>query len=247
MAALKKILGFRIKLPLYNSILVIKKECWIFSKILIIFTQNTCRPYFILKKPENNSLKTKVLTDISEEVCLKNHTYWKAELSNMKIDSQELEEVQKCIDAILPAHTFPYKKEGNMIIKTIFGYDEKTNTFDLNSEGILAKRFRSVSAPNYGHMVTSDKLGHDQFIFAYLGVHNPYHRGNDDFPIRPFGVFIKKDVEGFAYCHGALADVAEENELIDRSKLDKYYLLPENLRELKAMEIISDSDCKKRA
>ena len=197
-----------------------------------------------MKKPDNNSLETKVLKDIQDQVCKSNFDYWKAKYDGIKIDSKELKKVQESIDGIFPAHTFPYEKDGNMILKMIFGYDEKSATFNPRSEGILAKKFRDGSAPKFGHMGTSDKLGHDKFIFAYLGVHNPYHRENDDFPIRPFGVFVKKEVEVFAYCHGTPADVAEENELIDRSNLDKYYLLPKDLRELKAIEILSDSEIK---
>ena len=192
-------------------------------------------------KPHGNVLKTKVLDNISKETCEKNYIFWKEKIGASELEEKELTSVTNLVESILPAHTFSYKKNGVMLLQSIFGYDVSQNTFNNDMKGILAKKFRDRSL-KFGHMKTSDKLGHDEFVFAYLGIHNPYHRKKDDLPIRPFGIFIKKDVEEFAYCHGTPADVAEENELIDRSNLDKYYLLPSDLRKLKAAEILSDSE-----
>ncbi len=195
-------------------------------------------------KPTNNILKTKVLREISDQVCDDNYKYWKEKCDLSEVDELVLRSNTDLINNVLPAHTFSYKKEGNMLLKSIFGFNERAKTFSKNCDGILAKRFRSEETPSFGHMTTSDKLGHDIFIFAYLGIHNPYHRNHDDLPVRPFGIFIKKEVEEFAYCHGTLADVAAENDLIDRDNLDKYYLKPDDLRELKAIEISTDKEIK---
>ncbi|MBL7701093.1 MAG: hypothetical protein JNM14_02490 [Ferruginibacter sp.] len=59
--------------------------------------------------------------------------------------------------------------------------------------------------------------------------------------MRPFGIFIKKDLD-FPESHGAPCDVAQKNPLVDRKNLDKYYLLPSDLRILKSHQIIKDDE-----
>jgi len=142
----------------------------------------------------------------------------------------------------LSAHTFAHLKDGFSPLKSMFGYDDRLGYFDPSRSGIVAKRFRDSSVPSFGHMAASDRLGHDIFTFAYLGVHNPYHRQGDDPPIKPFGLFLKKDVEQFCFCHGSPCDVVESNERVDQGELKYYYLEPESLRELKAMEIAGAAD-----
>jgi hypothetical protein len=92
-------------------------------------------------------------------------------------------------------------------------------------------------------MSTARRLGHDIFVFAYHGIHNPFHRQTDPPPQRPIGYFIKKDIEIFGCVHGTPCDVTIHNDLVDKyrdNNLDKFYLLPKDLRELKAFEIKND-------
>ena len=193
--------------------------------------------------PQNNIINVKIGKDfkIDEEVCKANYEFWidKFHVSENKKD--DLTNVLHNTNRILPAHTFAYYKDGKCILKSIFGYNEKSRTFDSNCKGVVAKKFRTPDVPIFGHMRTSSKLSHDIFNFAYLGVHNPYHRSDDDHPIRPFGLYLKKEVERFGYCHGSPCDIAEENDLVDRQLLKRYYLLCQDLRTLKAIEIVSSN------
>lgn len=178
---------------------------------------------------------------ISSQDCIDNYSYWLEQIDKKKI----VKNFEKTLDfssRILPAHTFAdrYLKPDKTFFRpllSIFGYDERTKQFIPNSNGLLALRLRKNSSVAENHMTTSKKLGHDIFVFAYHGVHNPYHRKEDTPPIKPFGLFIKKSIEVFADCHGSPCDIVEKNSLVDRNNLKRYYLLPEHLRALKANEI----------
>lgn len=188
-----------------------------------------------------NSFKIKS-GEVTKNDCEENYDFWMD--SDRQDQSKELKGIIDKVSNIFPAHTFAYEYDGGFSpIKAIFGYSEGLGSFSRNCSGVTAKHFRK-NAPNYGHMKTSDALGHDIFNFAYLGAHNPYHRRKDDYPIRPFGLFIQKDEtsENFPYCHGAPCDVAIENDLVDRRNIKKYYLIPDHLRELKSHQIFSKKD-----
>lgn len=191
----------------------------------------------------NPSLKIGGKT-FSQIKCKSNFTYWMESLNSFDKTNPEFGEILSLAERILPAHTFAYKyihpETGKVFnpLKSIFEYNDKTGEFSSKSYGLKAKAFRgNMPIPDL-HMKTSVNMGHDIFLFAYHGVHNPFHREKDDPPIRPFGLFIKKEgTEIFPYSHGAPCDVATENELVDRSNLDKYYLLPDDLRTFKGHQI----------
>jgi len=74
----------------------------------------------------------------------------------------------------------------------------------------------------------------DQFVFSYLGVHNPYYaRGS--FPA--FGVFISKPLEEYPLCNCTRRDLAV---VTTGEALSTYFLLPEDGRRLAAMEVTHD-------
>lgn len=189
-------------------------------------------------------IKLKLIT-LTEEVCLKNNDFWKSRLT-MIPSKQDFNKNLTLSNSILPSHTFAFRYYDSdshsyfYPLKSIFKYDETTEKFDATSAGLIASSKRRISEIPDNHMSTSYKLGHDVFLFAYHGVHNPYHRYEDPHPIRPFGLFFKREIETFPFCHGSPCDIAEKNPIVDRAILDKYYLLPNHLREYKAAQITYD-------
>lgn len=180
--------------------------------------------------------------------CEQNFTYWQ---TIPEIGTQAESEILTYSDEILPAHTFAYHYRDKVTgkrhypIENIFGYDRRTGKFNPKTEGLKAQAFRNLAYIPDLHMDTSKKLGHNIFLFAYHGAHNPYHRLEDFKPVRPFGVFIKRECEHFGYCHGTPCDIAEANPEVNRSQLEKYYLLPEHLRALKANQVCNDQSLNK--
>lgn len=179
-------------------------------------------------------------TEITEQKCIDNLAFWKSQLADTTEDASVLNHKNNSIK-VLAGHTarFDY-------FKNTFGYDENTNTFNPDCLGILSKQKRNEIDKISGlgvadkHMSTSVKLGHDIFVFSYHGIHNPYHRQSDPPPQQPIGYFIKKDIEVFSCVHGTPSDVAEVNKLVDPYRdehLDKFYLLPNDLREYKPLQI----------
>ena len=179
-------------------------------------------------------------TIISLKKCQDNFKFWKGKVKPWDVEDEIYKLHIDHSKNVLAAHTAAYN-----YLKGIFGYDEKKKQFDPNAQGIIAQKFRLKGTVPDKHMSDSQKLGHDVFIFAYHGVHNPYHRKDDSPPILPFGFFVSKDIEEFAYSHGAPCDVTEKNDLVDQSKLDKYYLLAQDLREFKAHQVATDDSLKK--
>lgn len=182
-------------------------------------------------------------TEITESKCKENLKFWRSRLND--IDENAINFKLNSLN-ILPAHTSRYD-----YLKKIFGYDEKTDEFNLDCLGILSKKERlkvekkanfNLGVPDQ-NMTTSVNLGHDIFVFAYHGVHNPYHRQMDPPPQQPIGYFIKKSTEVFSCVHATPCDVSVKNEEVDPFRiddLDKFYLLPGDLREYKPLEIQKD-------
>jgi hypothetical protein len=169
---------------------------------------------------------------LTDEKCHENFEFWSKRLRWDGTESELFKSIFALTSKVYPAHTFAYD-----YLKGIFEYNEKERNFNPSAKGLIAQAFRKSSLVPDRHMKTSKELGHDIFLFSYLGVHNPYQRLKDNVPVRPFGLFIKKEIEEFPFCHGAPCDVAHENSEVIRDHLDKYYLLPLHLRQIKAFEI----------
>lgn len=187
--------------------------------------------------------------EISRKKCRENYKFWLDKIPNDVSEEAIFTAITDWSKKILPCHTTAYEN-----LKKIFSYDESTQKFDPKSKGILCHRERkkataSVSGEDEApHMKDSLSIGHDIFLFAYHGVHNPYHRQEDEIPVKPFGFFLKKDIETFSCVHGSPCDITTKNELVNGYRdehIDKYYLLPEDLRTLKPSEILTDSYLKK--
>ena len=105
------------------------------------------------------------------------------------INESDIEEVYKLSNSILPCHTTSYES----IEKIFFSSDNPTYLPDatgLLSLDIRKKRIgidieKLPSPIDSPHMKDSIKLGHQIFLFAYHNVHNPYHRQQDEIPIKP--------------------------------------------------------------
>ncbi len=180
-------------------------------------------------------------TTINKEKCNENFLHWSGLYDNVAADSTYKEHLELS-ENVLPCHTF-----GKNSLKGIFGYDDAKSKFDKTNAGILSAKERlklsgkTAYDPIPPHMKEAIDNGHDIFSFAYHGVHNPYHRNKDDAPIRPFGAFLKKEAEQFSCVHGSPWDVTVKNKMaeddVEKSNLDKYYLLPNDLRRLKPIQI----------
>lgn len=182
---------------------------------------------------------------VDKAKCDENMEFWKARYPDPGSES-DYAQTLALSEKVLPCHTF-----GFHALKSIFGFDDVQKKFKkndakvLSAKSLLTKLGKSDYSPGNlpDHMKESIDLNHDIFVFAYHGVHNPYQRVKDDKPIRPFGVFLKKNIETFATVHGCPWDVNSKNinmqDDIINKRLDKYYLLPDDLRTLKASQISS--------
>jgi len=85
---------------------------------------------------------------------------------------------------------------------------------------------------------TAKNWGLNQFVFSYLGVHDPYY-ARANFPA--FGVFINKEAETFPRCNATRRDLATLEAATNEAAL--YFLLPDNARELAGLELESTADC----
>ena len=185
-------------------------------------------------------------TSITEQKCIDNLVFWKEQMYDLSEDENVIRNKEISLN-VLAAHTTRYD-----YLKNTFGYNEREKSFNPNCLGILSKRERSLIESNNEinlgvvdeNMTTSLSLGHDIFVFAYHGIHNPYHRQTDPPPQQPIGYFIKKEIEVFGCVHGTPCDVAVKNDQVDpyrEQNLDKFYLLPNDLREFKPLQIKNDS------
>jgi hypothetical protein len=188
--------------------------------------------------PKSIKLKHTLLTS---DKCNKNIHFWKSRYSDVEENASFIANGQLS-EAVLPCHTFAYEA-----LKQIFGYDESTKKFNKKQASLLSAKEKLLASgkkdydPIPAHMSESIENGHDVFAFAYHGVHNPYHRKHDSPPIRPFGAFLKRDIEIFSCVHGSPWDITVKNPMaepdVNNGNIDKYYLFPEDLRKLKPIQI----------
>lgn len=195
--------------------------------------------------PESITVKHTVL---NQAKCKENFQYWVDKYTNV-VHDDVYDKNLTLSKSVLPCHTFSYDS-----LKPIFGYDDTKKTFVKENARFLSsrKRLNLSGKIDYDeipdHMSESIENGHDVFLFAYHGIHNPYHRIRDNIPVKPFGVFLKKDVEIFSCVHSSPWDITIKNSLaqqdVAEGNLDKYYLTPEDLRILKPIQIQKIEDLK---
>jgi hypothetical protein len=83
------------------------------------------------------------------------------------------------------------------------------------------------------------RLGLNEFVFTYLGVHDPYY-SRTHFPA--FGVFAKRDIEVFPSCNATRRDLASPEVITDDdATILLQFLLPVDARELAGTELQTDS------
>lgn len=187
--------------------------------------------------PESIPLTHTLLT---EEKCVENIKFWFDRYPEVIEDVTYIENLNLST-SVLPCHTFSYD-----VLKTIFNYDNNVGKFRKQDAQLVSAKQRLLLSgkdtyENVPHMTEAIINGHDIFLFSYHGVHNPYHRLQDKIPIRPFGIFLKKDIEIFSCVHGSPWDITIKNsfaqEDISNNHLDKYYLFANDLRRLKPIQI----------
>ena len=177
-------------------------------------------------------------TEVTNEKCRDNYEFWQVRLGENEVG--DIRQVEVLSENVLPCHTLAYEN----LEKIFFAEEDMENSGLLSLDKRHAKNGTVPDPNNSPFMKGSIELGHHIFVYAYHGVHNPYHRKYDTIPIRPVGLFFKKDIEIFSCVHGSPCDVSTtKNEWLKANfdiGLDKFYLTPEHLRSLKPRQIFSD-------
>ena len=159
----------------------------------------------------------------------------------------EPEIMLRLTDNVLTTHTFPFSKildTGDVIpYETIFS--------EKPGNGVLSNGYRKAVKINPDDDKSNRNIpdGLENYVFAYLGIHQPYYARKQDDKIgvntKPFGIFVKSpnesaSIETFDDCHASRRDVGLGNEDVNQSDKDKEFLLAEDARMLMAYQICND-------
>lgn len=190
------------------------------------------------------------------EMCNASFEHWLKYICSGAIPSKH------CIAAansLLSTHTFSSVKVwkgqpdnnnitplGNEIEVYKFSYPYKEiffKDFALLSDGVRESLKKSHKDEPKRKMSRARSIGLNWFVFCSLGIHDPYYAGDLKRDIKPFGAFIGTSIEIFPDCHGSRRDIDEENpEVIakDSDELFRYFMSPQQARELLPKEIAND-------
>lgn len=185
---------------------------------------------------------------VSEKKLTENFNYWKGKWNPLK---QPPDQLKQLVNKTFPTHTFPYQKsilDENQIVKErVKPYKAIFSAF--NPEGLLSDGFRTKSR-HYKKgeaartMNEARKFGLNNYVFAYLGIHEAYYGPDIKFcvdppDLRPFGVFIKEDVETFPNCLPTRQDVNQFKGLTRESFL-RELIHPTQTRDLTALKVMNE-------
>lgn len=144
------------------------------------------------------------------------------------------------VDALRVTHTFPSEKFwGN---KTQYPYKEIL--FETQKLLSSTKRRKIDKNEPTRDMDHARDFGLDNYVFAYLGRHQPYYATLHDatsaiFPniSYPFGIFIKRECEVFPKCNASRRDLAS-NQITTPHYCE--FFLPQDARSFVAYQIMSE-------
>lgn len=178
---------------------------------------------------------------ITPQALEENFNYWK---SNWKDIKEPSDEVKNFVNSIMTTHTFPYEK--------IFTNDYKYKPYErifLQSEGLLSDGYRDANnlfekKEPRRKMSRARKFNLNNYVFAYLSIHDPYYAKNKTVKINclPIGIFIKKDeeTEAFDFCLPTRRDIDEDNVYVDQLNLIREFLSAKRVRELICYQIFNE-------
>jgi len=114
-------------------------------------------------------------------------------------------------------------------------------TILFGDKALLSNQARKHQGRSVPDSITPNaKLaGLDEFVFAYLGVHDPYY-AHSDFPA--FGVFLAKQstFECFPFCHATRRNLDSPELKLAEMTVEKQFLLPDDARKLADIESLTD-------
>ncbi len=182
--------------------------------------------YLTFRKPGQKSL-----TQIDSVKLMRNYDFWKKKFGIESDPSTSYPEIFLLVNKLLGNHTFPFR-----IFNGTSNIYPVKEIFNFKNGGLISQRVRGGSGI---HMKTAIELSIDNFVFSYLGTHDPYHRQYDAPPIMPFGLFL--DASTFAFTHGNLCDRDyKKNDQVEKDEIEYYFLKMEDLRKIITWRIVND-------
>lgn len=184
--------------------------------------------------------------NLTKRKLTENYDYWLSLWKDRVEPEKLISELFK--HQLLTTHTFSFEK--NLGAIDIIPY--KTIFSDNQENGILSNGYRKVLKINPDDDLSSRNIpeGLENYVFAYLGIHQPYYSRKQDDKVgintKPFGVFVKSPqddelIEGFDDCHASRRDIGTGNEEVDQLNKELEFLLAENARKLMSYQICNDS------
>jgi len=176
-----------------------------------------------------------------------NFKTWQAKIH--KGNEPEPEILNLFNEKLFTTHCFPFEKitpQGDVI-----PYESIFSSKDHN--GVLSNGYRKLLKINPDDDKSSRNIpkGLENYVFTYLGIHQPYYARKNDGKIglnsKPFGIFVKNpllsiETEKFPHNHASRRDVGKNNDDVDQKKTDLEFLLPKDARLLMAYQVCNDPD-----
>lgn len=180
------------------------------------------------------------INDLSSGTARNNYTFWKSNMPSPPDSS-----VVDMMNRVETTHTFAVERYwidslGNKQMINLCELILKSAPGGLISDAARVRVTPPGSSVPRRVMTRARQVGLDDFVFTYLGCHEPYYgasRDPDDdaydaFPI--FGLFIKRELERFPECNASRRDLASSESSPDT---ESEFLLPNDARVLAAHEV----------
>ncbi|MBX3734091.1 MAG: hypothetical protein KF791_16060 [Verrucomicrobiae bacterium] len=171
-----------------------------------------------------------VTTDLTEELMRANFNRWRGSVDVAPLTTSETEAIKTPV-----THTFPDLNGRADLCQSILESDR----------GLLSDEKRRATALTKGgeetrHMIRARAVGLDRFVFAYLGVHDPYYSTLSTGPRPAFGIFVQGGIEAFPRCNASRRDLGSTESICEDDNPQSAqgeFLLPSDARELCAREV----------
>jgi len=161
--------------------------------------------------------------DLEEEELRRNYDFWTTTVPaspKYKLEAG----FEDALRQVPTTHSFGARSGGILKLDEKVLFEDKALLANTERRRALA----SVGAGTVGS--TAARWGLDEFVFTYLGVHDPYY-ARTHFPA--FGVFVKRGAETFPRCNATRRDLASpETGGDDDATVRLQFLLPSDARDL---------------
>jgi hypothetical protein len=161
--------------------------------------------------------------DLTKTTLRENFKYWVSKFVTRNVPAKD--STRKFIPA---THTFPFFKKTDVAQEIL-----------LNDQALLAAkvRRRGTGADSGREMMEARSMNLHEFVFSYLGAHDPYYAkiGRANSP--GFGVFIKRDIEEFPSCNATRRDLASKEA---EKPFEREFLLPSDARSFACLQALND-------